>query len=46
MPPGKEVREGILKGLYRFKASGKADSKLRAQLFGSGTIMYEVLKAQ
>jgi pyruvate dehydrogenase E1 component len=46
MPPGKEIREGILKGLYRFKSSGKSDSKLRAQLFGSGTIMYEVLKAQ
>jgi pyruvate dehydrogenase E1 component len=46
MPEGKEVRNGILKGLYRFKASQKKDSKLRAQLFGSGTIMYEVLKAQ
>jgi len=46
MPDGGNVREGILKGLYRFKASGKADTKLRAQLLGSGTIMYEVLKAQ
>jgi pyruvate dehydrogenase E1 component len=46
MPQGAEVREGILKGLYRFKASGKKDAKLRAQLFGSGTIMFEVLKAQ
>ena len=46
MPAGKDVREGILKGLYRFKASKKKDAKLRAQLFGSGTIMYEVLKAQ
>jgi pyruvate dehydrogenase E1 component len=46
MPAGKEVREGILKGLYRFKTSEKKDAKLRAQLFGSGTIMYEVLKAQ
>jgi pyruvate dehydrogenase E1 component len=46
MPDGDTVREGILKGLYRFKASGKQDFKLRAQLFGSGTIMYEVLKAQ
>ena len=36
----------MLKGLYRFKASGKRDAKLRAQLLGSGTIMYEVLKAQ
>jgi len=46
MPQGAEVREGILKGLYRFKASEKKDAKLRAQLFGSGTIMFEVLKAQ
>ncbi len=46
MPAGKEVRAGILKGLYRFKTSEKKDAKLRAQLFGSGTIMYEVLKAQ
>ncbi len=46
MPAGKEVRKGILKGLYRFKTSEKKDAKLRAQLFGSGTIMYEVLKAQ
>jgi len=36
----------VLRGLYRFKASAAPDSKLRAQLFGSGTIMFEVLKAQ
>jgi pyruvate dehydrogenase E1 component len=46
MPEGAGIREGILKGLYRFKATEKKDAKLRAQLFGSGTIMYEVLKAQ
>jgi pyruvate dehydrogenase E1 component len=46
MPEGKDVREGILKGIYRFRTSPKKDAKLRAQLFGSGTIMYEVLKAQ
>ncbi len=46
MPAGKEVRDGILKGLYRFKPSTAKDAKLRAQLFGSGTIMFEVLKAQ
>ena len=40
------VREGMLKGLYRFKASAKNDAKLHAQLLGSGTIMFEVLKAQ
>ena len=46
MPADANVREGVLKGLYRFKASAKSDAKLRAQLLGSGTIMYEVLKAQ
>jgi len=46
MPGGKDVREGILKGMYRFKPTNKKDSQVRAQLFGSGTIMYEVLKAQ
>jgi len=45
MPEG-NVREGVLKGLYRFKATTKTDAKLRAQLLGSGAIMFEVLKAQ
>src|SRR5437762_11130706 len=31
MPDGKDVRDGILKGMYRFKASAKKDAKLRAQ---------------
>jgi pyruvate dehydrogenase E1 component len=46
MPKGDNVREGILRGLYRFKISDTPDAKLRVQLLGSGTIMYEVLKAQ
>jgi len=41
-----EVREGVLRGLYLFKPSDKKRTKLRAQLFGSGSIMNEVLKAQ
>ena len=41
-----EIKAGILKGLYKFKPSSKKRSKLRAQLFGSGSIMNEVLKAQ
>ena len=46
MPPMPEgAREGILRGLYRFRAAAK-DSKLRAQLFGSGTILREAIKAQ
>jgi len=46
MPSGPNIREGVLRGLYRFKAADAPDTKLRAQLLGSGTIMYEVLKAQ
>jgi pyruvate dehydrogenase E1 component len=46
MPAAPGTREGILKGLYRYHVSEKKDAKLRAQLFGSGTIMFEVLKAQ
>ena len=46
MPKEGNVREGVLRGLYRFKAADAPDAKLRAQLLGSGTIMYEVLKAQ
>ncbi len=44
MPPG--VEEGILKGMYRYRASENKKPKLRAQLFGSGAILREVLKAQ
>jgi pyruvate dehydrogenase E1 component len=40
------LKEGILKGMYKFKASQKKKAKLHAQLFGSGAIMNEVLKAQ
>jgi len=46
MPSGAGIREGILKGMYLFKPSQKKDAKLRALLFGSGSIMFEVLKAQ
>jgi pyruvate dehydrogenase E1 component len=43
LPQG--VRDGILKGMYRFKASEKKDAKARAQLLGSGAILPEVIKA-
>src|SRR5216117_1820245 len=39
-------RDGILKGLYRFRATSKSDAPRRAQLFGSGAILPEVIKAQ
>lgn len=40
------IKEGIIKGMYKFKASAKKGSTLRAQLFGSGAIMNQVLEAQ
>jgi pyruvate dehydrogenase E1 component len=43
--PG-DVREGILKGMYRYRAASNSGSKLRAQLFGSGAILNEALRAQ
>jgi pyruvate dehydrogenase E1 component len=46
MPSGEGVREGILKGMYKYRASENTTSKLRAQLFGSGAILREALKAQ
>jgi len=47
MPPmPKDSKEGILKGMYKFKKSKKKDAKAKAHLMGSGTIMNEVLKAQ
>jgi pyruvate dehydrogenase E1 component len=44
MPQG--AREGILKGLYRFRAAENGKAKLKAQLFGSGAILNEVVGAQ
>ncbi len=46
MPDGDSVKEGILRGMYKFKASENKEAKLRANLFGSGAIMNEVLRAQ
>jgi pyruvate dehydrogenase E1 component len=46
MPPMPEgVAEGILKGLYRFKA-GPEKKALKAHIFGSGPIIREALRAQ
>jgi len=44
MPEGS--REGILKGIYRFKASDNKKPKVKVQLFGSGPILLEASKAQ
>jgi len=44
IPDGENVREGILRGIYKFKAADNAPAK--AQLFGSGPILNEALRAQ
>jgi pyruvate dehydrogenase E1 component len=45
-PMPKGAKDGILKGMYVVKPTGTPKAKLRAQLFGSGTILTEALKAQ
>ena len=44
MPEGEGVVEGILRGIYRVSAS--ANGPARVQLWGSGTILNEALRAQ
>ena len=44
MPEGEGVREGILRGIYRFQPA--ANGPATVQLFGSGPILNEVVRAQ
>ena len=47
MPPmPNDVKDGILKGMYPFKVSEKTDAPVKAHLFGSGSIINQVIKAQ
>jgi len=48
MPAGADVREGILRGIYRYSKSPLegADAQKRAHLLGSGAILNEAIKAQ
>ncbi len=39
------VKDGILKGMYKFKSSDLKTPKAKANLLGSGTILNEVIKA-
>ncbi len=43
MPKG--VKEGILKGIYKFKKTKKKTTKNKVHLFGSGAILNEAIKA-
>ncbi len=44
MPQG--VKDGILKGMYKYKASSLKTSGIKATLLGSGAILNEAIKAQ
>jgi pyruvate dehydrogenase E1 component len=44
IPEGEGVREGILRGIYKFKAAEKGAAQV--QLFGSGPILNEAVRAQ
>lgn len=44
MPKRADVREGIIKGMYKYQTGKKG--KFKAQLLGSGAILNEVIKAQ
>jgi pyruvate dehydrogenase E1 component len=46
MPQVEGVEEGILKGMYKFNSAPNPESSVHAQLFGSGTILNQALKAQ
>lgn len=41
----KNVKDGILKGMYKFKKSDLKNAKGKVHLLGSGTILNEVIKA-
>ncbi len=47
MPPMPEgVKEGILKGMYKYKASSKDGNEKKVTLLGSGAILNEAARAQ
>jgi pyruvate dehydrogenase E1 component len=45
MPEGDGIEEGILRGMYRFKASESRARKKKVHLYGSGTILNEAREA-
>jgi len=46
MPKGAGVREGIIRGMYRYRGTGLKGKKAGVHLLGSGAILNEVIKAQ
>lgn len=46
MPKDPGVREGVIKGIYRFRTTAQKGKKAKVHLFGSGAILNEVIAAQ
>jgi pyruvate dehydrogenase E1 component len=46
MPKDRDVREGVIKGIYKLRASEKSDARLHANLLGSGALLNKALLAQ
>jgi pyruvate dehydrogenase E1 component len=46
MPEEAGTEEGILRGMYRYRASARTDRSRRVHLLGSGAILNEALEAQ
>ena len=42
----KNVKEGIIKGIYKLKTSTKSKAKMKVNLLGSGAILNKVIEAQ
>jgi len=45
LPKGRDIKEGIVKGIYRLRSSALKNSTLKVQLMGSGAIMNKVIEA-
>jgi pyruvate dehydrogenase E1 component len=46
IPEGEHIQEGIVKGMYKLSVKDMAPDRPRVQLFGSGAILREALRAQ
>jgi pyruvate dehydrogenase E1 component len=46
MPKRKGIREGIIKGMYKYKSARNKKNQTKVHLLGSGAILNEVIKAK
>ncbi len=46
MPEKADIREGIVRGMYKYSSSGRSKENGKVHLLGSGTILNEAIRAQ